>query len=584
MKTATLASWNTKSGLPGNAFTWPSHFNPRSSSSLAISRSGPVSRPLMRDMVRERCSTVMTSRRRMAGLLDVGFMVTLLGISTWRVDLVAGSSRILPPSASALIGSLRGVGYSLEAAVADIIDNSLAANANRVEATFDWNDGSPWISILDNGDGMSSDQLVEGLRFGGTGPEIKRSERDLGRFGLGLKTASLSQCRRLTVATTASGNTSCFRWDLDHIRETSDAWELLEGAANGSESLIAPVAQRESGTLILWELVDFGKKDDRPNRSAFYEDIERVERHLSMVFHRYISGDARTVRIEINGRKVKAWDPFLEAHGATIRRPEQQLDGPGGRVSVRGFVLPHRDRFGTEEDYDNAGGPSGWNAQQGFYIYRNKRLLTAGGWLGLGGTRGWTREEASRLGRIRIDIPNTADRDWSINILKSTARPPSEVRARLAAIAQDIRKTAREVFVHRGNYGPRPQKSEVERVWEPAARTAEARYRIKRDHPAVVSARPQHAGLAEAFDAMLVLIERTVPIDRIWLDVAERPSNLDRKEISDDDALFPAAASIASALMRTGVSRAAAIDKVSHLDPYDSIPNFSSRLSALLPT
>src|SRR5262249_27183076 len=154
-------------------------------------------------------------------------------------------------------------------------------------------------------------------------------------------------------------------------------------------------------------------------------------RHLGMVFHRFIDGDARRIAITISGTPVRAWDPFLQAHEATIPQPAQKIRSPGGTVAVRGFVLPHRDRFHSEAEFDRAGGPDGWNAQQGFYVYRHRRLLSAGGWLGLGGTRAWTREEPSRLARIRIDIPNTADRDWRIDIRKAIARPPDAIRKRL---------------------------------------------------------------------------------------------------------------------------------------------------------
>src|SRR5690606_37039716 len=143
--------------------------------------------------------------------------------------------------AAALIESLRGTGYSLETALADIIDNSIAAAASSVDLILEWNDGEPYVIIADDGNGMSEDHLVEAVRFGGAGPARARDSAGLGRFGLGLKTASLSQCRRLTLASRRDGATSAFCWDLDHIRKTGDAWELLEGVPPSVTHLAAPL-------------------------------------------------------------------------------------------------------------------------------------------------------------------------------------------------------------------------------------------------------------------------------------------------------------------------------------------------------
>jgi hypothetical protein len=494
--------------------------------------------------------------------------------------LVRAPSRIVAPSAAALIESLRGVGYSLETAIADLIDNSITAGAAIVEITFDWGDGVPTISVLDDGRGMTDAELELAMKFGGGGPHQARDAADLGRFGLGLKTASLSQCRRLTVASVQGGQRSALRWDLDYIRDVSDAWELLEGAAPGSENRLEVLTGRPAGTLVLWELIDFGRRDEAISRPVFLEDMEVVEHHLAMVFHRFLNGDARQLTIRLNGRKIAAWDPFLESHPSTRRRPEQALGRGAGRVLVRGFTLPHRDRFRNEREYLAAGGPAGWNAQQGFYIYRNKRLLAAGGWLGLGGSRAWTREESSRLGRIRVDIPNTADQDWNIDVKKSVARPPASMRPRLSQIAQDVRTSAREVFVHRGSYGPRTKSDEIERIWEPAQAKDRIGYRIRRTHPAVVAATPGDAVDRAAFDSLLTLTERTVPVDRIWLDVTEKPGGVDVAQMSGvDPDLTDAARALVAVLIRKGSSKEAAIEKVSRLDPYDTIPGFTEMLA-----
>jgi Histidine kinase-, DNA gyrase B-, and HSP90-like ATPase len=491
---------------------------------------------------------------------------------------LALSNRVVPPSASALIASLRGVGYSLETATADLIDNSIAAGAKTVDVQFDWNDGEPVAWIQDDGAGMPEDQLVEAMRFGGIGPNATRALSDLGRFGLGLKTASLSQCRRLTVVSKSNGRLAAFTWDIDRIKKGGDRWDLLEGPDGLGKELLAKLERQKTGTLVAWRKIDFGRKEDKPDYHSFLADIERVDRHLGMVFHRFLGGDARNIKININGHQVVAWDPFLETHEATIRSPEQPIRSHGGMVRVRGFVLPHRDRFTNEDEFERAGGPEGWNSQQGFYVYRQKRLLSAGAWLGLGKGRAWTREETSRLARIRIDIPNTVDEDWRIDIRKAIARPPDAIRRRLQIIADDIRRKAREVFVHRGQYGGRAQKSQVSRIWL-VNQDAQRRYAIQRDHELLALVRKQLKNSGrEVLEGLLELIERTVPVDRVWLDVTEH--GVPPPAETDVDELTRSALALVKVMAKMGMSVEAAIAKVTAMDPFDQVKNLGRHLAA----
>jgi hypothetical protein len=239
-------------------------------------------------------------------------------------------------------------------------------------------------------------------------------------------------------------------------------------------------------------------------------------------------------------------------------------------------VLPHRDRFRNEADFEKAGGPDGWTAQQGFYVYRQKRLLTAGGWLGLGGSRAWTRDEPSRLARIRIDIPNTADHDWRIDIRKAIARPPDAIRKPLQRIAEDVRRKAREVFVHRGQYGSRHKASDVSRIWQVNPDGARRRYAIRRDHELVrlIMARLDPAG-SGLMEALIDLVERTVPVDRVWLDVTERGVPADDTETSE---LVNAALSMAKMMERAGVGFDEAAARIATMDPFDKVENLAKQL------
>lgn len=424
-----------------------------------------------------------------------------------------------PPRAGAMIEALRGLGYDTSTALADILDNSIAAGARCIWIDFEWAGLASRVLVRDDGAGMSPDELERAMRLGERDPLAPRRPDDLGRFGLGLKTASFSQCRRLTVVSRRDDVTSCLRWDLDEIVANGGTdWELLEGPATGSDELPGLLPADRSGTLVAWEVLDrlvtpgFTEKD-------LLNQIDRVERRLSMVFHRYIEDPAR-LRILVNGREMSPWDPFLEGHRDTWSSPEERIVTSVGQVVVRGHVLPHRDRLSAAE-HDLAAGPDGWTAQQGFYVYRQERLLLGGSWLNLGQRRRWMKEEPHRLARIRVDIGNSGDEAWRIDVRKSTARPPVEVRHRLVALAEDTRERARRVFAWRGRLLSRRTTEPVAQAWISRSTTGGLRYAVSEQHPAVTAVLDQAGPLLPQVRAMLRVIAETVPVQRIWLDTAE---------------------------------------------------------------
>ncbi|CAD7737813.1 hypothetical protein LMG31886_26580 [Xanthomonas hydrangeae] len=405
--------------------------------------------------------------------------------------------------------------------MADVIDNSVSADATEVRLDFAWDGESSRITILDNGYGMSDAELESAMRLGDKNPLDARSAHDLGRFGMGLKTASFSQCRRLTVATVKAGTKSCLRWDLDELAANPDGgWLLFEGAAEGSDQFLAGLHGKKDGTLVLWEALDrivtvgYASED-------FHDLIDTVESHLAMVFHRLLQGPRAKLKLLINGRAVCPWDPFMTGHPAKpwVSPPTKNITSYG-TVTVQAHVLPHREKLTAAEFEDNAG-PAGWTAQQGFYVYRNERLLVAGGWLGLGSSRAWNREESHRLARIRLDIPNTADADWKIDVRKSTARPPLSLRPWLTLLAENTRERARRVFAYRGTPMPAKGNVPIEQAWRVERVKAGTRYRIDEAHPSVAAVLESAGTLAPLVKSMLRVIEETVPVQRIWLDTAE---------------------------------------------------------------
>ena len=438
------------------------------------------------------------------------------------------SFEIAAPPASSMIESLRGVGYSLETAIADLIDNSISAHARNVWITFWWEGRRSHIAVLDDGAGMTEAELSEAMRPGSMSPLEGRPADDLGRFGLGLKTASFSQCRQLTVASLQSGQFSTRRWDLDHVARVEE-WQLLKSPVSGSEEMLKPLLKLGQGTMVLWEELDrvVGNvpNSDSSSHNHFLSLIDRVESHLAMVFHRFLEGGLAGLSIFINGsdegHRVKAWDPFMRDHSSTIATPKERIKTQRGIVEVQGFILPHKDKL-KERQFEIGAGLEGWTAQQGFYVYRNRRMLVSGGWLGLGQRQAWTREEPYKLARLRLDIPNTADADWGIDIKKSVARAPSYIAFRLRDLAEHVRDKARQVFAHRGSYGPRVPTPDLQRAWRVLQRKDSIAYLVDRSHPLVKQVLDQAGPLKEAVVVMLRLLEETMPIQRVWIDAVEK--------------------------------------------------------------
>ena len=489
--------------------------------------------------------------------------------------------RSAPPKASAMIETLRGLGYSTGAALADIIDNSISANATTINLKFIWNGSNSAILITDDGNGMTDSGLERAMSLGAINPNANRDDGDLGRYGLGLKSASFSQCRRLTVASIKDSITSCLRWDLDYLATTADGgWYLLEGADIRSGELIKNNLPAVHGTVVLWEILDrivtlgFTSQE-------FLDLIEKVDQTLGMIFHRFLYGTSPKLKIFINDVPVRAWDPFMSNNSFTMTSPEVSLQTPAGVVKVRGYVLPHKDQL-TSEEYEKNGGPEGWNSQQGFYIYRNNRLLVSGGWLGLGTRRSWTREESHRLARISVDITNSSDSDadWKIDIRKSIARPPVSIRPMLVRFAEDIRFKARRVFAHRGAYNMNNPREEIHNAWRSETFKGGIRYRVDLEHPAIKSIIESAGVMKPQIKALLRIIEETVPVQKIWLDTAEAKETprTGFAEQSSESIIEVLSAVYEDLTIRRGMSSEAAKKTLLSSEPFNHYPTLISNL------
>lgn len=476
---------------------------------------------------------------------------------------------VAAPDPAALVESLRAFGYTPQTAVADLVDNSITAAADQIGVEFNWDGASSRITIMDNGRGMTESQLKQAMRPGSTSPREKRAAEDLGRFGLGLKTASFSQCRRLTVITkTKSSTVHARRWELDTVVATGE-WRLLHGYPQNCVDLAERLADQPQGTVVVWQQMDriVGDVDvdDEDAHRRFLELARSVRSHLSMTFHRFLGArDGRM--LTVNGHEVPPWDPFLTRSKARQVLATEELPLDDGMVVVQPIVLPHRSKL-TAEEFELAGGERGWNSLQGFYVYRNKRLLVAGDWLGLG----FQKEEHYKLARIQVDITNDMDALWQIDVRKSVAQPPGVLRAELRRIAKVTRVRAVEVYRHRGKILTKQKEKGLVSTWVQRVKHGKISYEINRDHPAVIEALENPS--PTTVRNLLQIIEGTIPTPLISINSAERPEEQAAPfEGVSSKQLSRLAVELYKSLRRRGDDHAIARDRVLTTDPFQYFP------------
>lgn len=354
------------------------------------------------------------------------------------------------PSARRLMGSLRDLGYELPQAVAELVDNSIDAGASRVDITIHFEGADSWIRVADNGRGMTPRGIDEAMRYGSAGHYVDAS---LGGFGLGLKTASFSQCRRLTVATrrTARSRPEIRCWDLDEVGAAND-WLLARLLPSEAPAELLDPIGVIPGTVVLWEGLDRVLLYQNPWGARAENALSRIRSdlasHLAMVFHRFLADEARRaapLEIAIDGSPLEPWDPFARDEEATQVLPEQHLEvevgGQSHALVARPYLLPSQQRFSTPEAHHAAGGPRKWNRQQGFYIYREDRLIQSGGW-----NRLRTQDEHTKLARIALDIPRGADEAFGVNVSKMRVLLPEAVRPPLRALVAGIVSRAQDRY------------------------------------------------------------------------------------------------------------------------------------------
>lgn len=334
------------------------------------------------------------------------------------------NTRLLPPNPSRLIEGLRDTGYDFNTALSDVIDNSIDAGATLVDIRILMDtDGDVRITIADNGCGMDEETLLNGMTYGAA---EKSDPSRLGKFGLGLKTASTAFARRLSVITKDSASSAFLKatWDLDFVVEAGDWQLILHDPDEEEKALFEEIACGTSGTLVVWEKIDrllkaYANPGCLHARRALDKIVELFQDHASMVFQRFLDikdNRARNIRMVLNGKDLLPWDPFcLDESGtemvAQIDQPVEFDNGECANFIIKAYVLPRREEFSS---LDAARDARLGNNTQGIYLYRENRLIHSADWLGM-----FAKEPHYTLLRVEFSFNHDLDLALKVDIKKS---------------------------------------------------------------------------------------------------------------------------------------------------------------------
>lgn len=431
-----------------------------------------------------------------------------------------------PPNAAALMQSLRDIGYELDTALADLIDNSITAGSSRVDIIFDAHPEIK-VAIIDNGDGMNKGEIVKAMTIGSKSPLVERSNKDLGRFGLGLKTASFSQCKRLTVISKQFEDIWGMCWDLDQVTETNQ-WSLIQLRREEIDLVYQIDCIGDTGTLVLWECCDRLSDGNKASKEKYlFEKFEETERHLGLTFHRFLDKSYRSadnLNISINGRDINFVDPFFRQALATQSEPTESIKYKDAYIRIQGYTLPHHSKC-TDDEYEKYSLGS-YRDNQGFYVYRANRLLISGDWFRLA-----KKSDLTALTRIEIDLPNNFDSEWHIDIKKSHAKPPAQIRDQLKHYIDTYVSGSKRVYISKGYR----QKTNTTPIWHQYTNKGLKSYQINKDYPLM---KQLLAGLepcqANQFNEVIKLIERSFPADQFYAEYGASPKDFKIK-LSDKE-------------------------------------------------
>ena len=364
------------------------------------------------------------------------------------------------PNPEYLIKSIAEQGYSLETSLADLMDNSISSNSDKIEILIDMEKEPFRLFLADNGNGMTEEELIRNMQFPSNSPENKRKNEDLGRFGLGMKTASFSQTRKFTVLSRKTGEKKYAgrTWDVDFLRD--NGWKIIVNSLEEINRLLSQYKKLseehfnkfdnyEANTIVVWsglyKFENYLKEGSR--ESALKKEINEITAdYLSLVFHRFMERTNKPLKIRINNIQVKPFNPFPEEEKDFRQIEPRQSQFDTDVVKIEGFVLPSR------TIKESTSGLSKWTTKnrglmdmEGIYIYRADRIILFGGWNGI-----IKKAPRLQLARLRVEVGNKVDHLLHLNVAKSQIVVPYELRMAFENYIDELKIEAEREYYNRG--------------------------------------------------------------------------------------------------------------------------------------
>jgi hypothetical protein len=433
-------------------------------------------------------------------------------------------TEIVNPNLENFVASLRDIGYSFEVAVADLIDNSITAKASLIKI-YTVSHPELIFSLLDNGIGMTEMELVEAMRLATKSPQDIRHKDDLGRFGLGLKTASFSQCKKLTVISKNKGIIAARQWDLEYISKKNE-WLLITPDDFQNLPYVDELLKLENGTLVCWENID------RINAKEYSNSIDQLRKHLSLIFHRFLEAKDKVhgIKISLNNTPLIPFNPFNLNHPATQQAATEKIIIFGSTISVQPFILPHHSKI-SQQEYELYATEEGYIKSQGFYLYRGNRILIYGTWWGL-----HKAMDAHKLVRIKIDIPNNMDSQWGIDIKKSIARPCDEIKDDLKRVISQITEKGARPFTGRGR---KIEDKNIVQFWQILTSNEDLRFAVNQTHPFYKDLESELSKTAmEKLNFYLKGLEAYLPLEAIQSKLQKNPHLIKQQTALSEDEIM----------------------------------------------
>ncbi|MDA3045593.1 ATP-binding protein [Campylobacter sp. VBCF_06 NA8] len=428
------------------------------------------------------------------------------------------------PNVANFVKSLRDIGYTFEVAIADIIDNSISASANEIKI-YAVEKPKPIVCILDNGAGMNEFELKEAMRLSSKDPYIQREQNALGKFGLGLKTASFSQCKKLTVVSKQDEKIYAKCWDLDYISK-ENKWLLLtvdvDKFDKELDEIYSDFLKNKSATLVIWENID--------KISDFTEQLQVLRDHLALVFHNFLENNVigrKKMQIYLNDNLIQPFNPFNQNNYATYTKSPEIIQHGGKKIKITPFILPHHSKV-SQSEWEKYGGREGYIKSQGFYLYRADRLLVHGQWWGL-----IKPSDATKLVRIKIEISNDQDDFWNIDVKKSIANPQGDLKNKLKSIVKHSIEDGRKPFSIRGR---KINDKSVIRFWDLIKEDSRSHFAINKNNPVYLKLlNLLDDESKKILQIYLKQLEAYIPLEAIQAELQQNPFKFKQKQIISDE-------------------------------------------------